>query len=89
MDLVSDGVDTEEQSGHKSDEDEQAPAGTETIFADENLMESRRRRRWNWFAGGQRGVVVGEQVVGLNVQGASLNEARTLNTRWSLRVCIA
>ena len=51
MDLVSNGVDTEEQTGHESDEDEQAPAGTETIFADENLMESRRRRRWNWFTG--------------------------------------
>jgi len=68
---VADDIYTVEDCSEQRDEDEQAPSGAEAVFADEDLVESRRPRGWNWFGGCQHCVLISRQIVGLIVQGAS------------------
>ena len=51
VELVADDVYADDDGSDERDEDEQAPAGAEAVFADEDLVDSRRRRGWDGFVG--------------------------------------
>ena len=71
MQLVADDVYRKNNCSDHRDEDEEAPAGAQAVWADEDLVESRRLRGWKGFAGCQRWVGMEGLVVGFIVQEAS------------------
>src|SRR5208282_842912 len=56
VELVADDVYTDDEGSHERDEDEEAPTGAETVFAEEDRVTSRRRRGWDGFC--QRCVMI-------------------------------
>ena len=58
MELVADEVGAEEQGGHDSDEDEQAPTGAKAVFPDENIAEPRGLERREGIKGRQRVAII-------------------------------
>ena len=62
-----------DKGSEERDEDEQAPAGAEAVFADEHLVETRGRRGGHGSGGGRRCIVIqGASSCGGDLPGAPI-----------------